>query len=125
MKPVCETVVKDILPAMRSIIATELQKQGLTQNQIAKKLFITQPAVSQYLKKARARNTQILSKNPQVHAILEKKAKQLAKKQVSKEELTIGLCDACRQILKTGIVCEFHRHTTKQLDKCSVCMKGH
>ncbi|MFB6203031.1 MAG: transcriptional regulator [Candidatus Nanohaloarchaea archaeon] len=50
-----EVVVDELLPAMRSIVASKLQQEyGLKQEQIADKLGVTQPAVSQYLSGTRA-----------------------------------------------------------------------
>jgi len=49
MKPFCEIIVAKILPAMRAIITKELmQTYGFNQTEVAQKLGITQPAISQY-----------------------------------------------------------------------------
>ena len=49
MKLYCEVVVGEILPALRALITYDLiQNSGMTQAQIAKKLGLTQPAISQY-----------------------------------------------------------------------------
>ncbi len=53
MRLACETVVNEILPALRSLIAQELQEKGYTQTEIADLLDVTQPAVSQYLNASR------------------------------------------------------------------------
>lgn len=49
----CEHVTYTVLPAVRAILAQELSAEGLTQNEIADALHITQPAVSQYLNRER------------------------------------------------------------------------
>jgi hypothetical protein len=45
----CETAVWQILPTIRSEVAKELTRLGLSQMEISERLGITQPAVSQYV----------------------------------------------------------------------------
>ncbi|MDD1721650.1 MAG: helix-turn-helix domain-containing protein [Euryarchaeota archaeon] len=52
----CETAVWHILPAIRSQVAKELVKFGLSQKDISERLGITQPAVSQYVTSKRGTN---------------------------------------------------------------------
>ena len=59
MKFPCEIIVWKVLPAIRSQLAVELAKQGLPQREIAKKLDITEAAVSQYINKKRAQEFKI------------------------------------------------------------------
>jgi uncharacterized protein len=55
MKLPCELMVEK-LPVLRALITYEIINTfGLTQEQAAKKLGITQPAVSQYIKGSRGR----------------------------------------------------------------------
>jgi len=56
MKTKCEVMVKDMLPSLRAMIAIELMGRGLSQTDIAKKLGVSQPAVSQYTKQLRGIN---------------------------------------------------------------------
>ncbi|MEM2539928.1 MAG: hypothetical protein QXX13_01540 [Candidatus Methanomethylicia archaeon] len=54
MRPLCETIVKDILPAFRALIARKLiEKYNFTQVEDAKKLETTQPAISYHLSSKR------------------------------------------------------------------------
>jgi len=49
-----EVIAEELLPAVRSIIASNLRRDyGLNQQEIAQKLDLTQPAVSQYLNEQR------------------------------------------------------------------------
>ncbi|MGZ4853234.1 MAG: transcriptional regulator [Halobacteriota archaeon] len=45
----CEAAVWQILPTIRSEVAKELTRLGLSQMRISERLGITQPAVSQYV----------------------------------------------------------------------------
>lgn len=59
----CEIAVRDILPAIRALIVIELHNRGLKQKEIAKLLRITQPAVSYYLNRRRAKRIRALESN--------------------------------------------------------------
>jgi len=48
-KAPCQTIVWDILPAIRAAIAAELVKNGVSQMDVARMLDATPSAVSQYL----------------------------------------------------------------------------
>lgn len=45
----CETIVWDLLPAIRAVIAGEMVKNGLSQKMVANLLNMAPSAVSQYL----------------------------------------------------------------------------
>ncbi len=53
MRPPCETIVKYILPMIRAFLAKELIESGLTQEEAAQKLGLTQSAISRYIKEQR------------------------------------------------------------------------
>ncbi|MEM0372687.1 MAG: ArsR family transcriptional regulator [archaeon] len=87
----CEAAVKQILPAVRSLLAEELSKE-MTQEQIAEALNLTQPAVSRYLKQSRG----VLARE-----LLKKKGvKQLIK--ITAEKVKRGgrveFCSLCKEI---------------------------
>ena len=69
-----EVVAEEVLPAIRKTIATRLMKEyGYTQEEIAVKLNVTQPAVSQYVQGKRA-NPEIVEKitgDPQIDIIID------------------------------------------------------
>ncbi len=61
MKLFCEVVV-EMLPSLRALVAEELMNEyKLSQKEIARRLFVTQPAVSQYLRNLRGGDRKILS----------------------------------------------------------------
>lgn len=61
MKLFCETIFDDTLPAVRAIITNEMIKTyGMNQFEVAQKLGITQPAVSQYLSGLRGKRVRQL-----------------------------------------------------------------
>ncbi len=95
MKVFCETVFQDILPAVRSIITNELIKiYGLTQEQAAKKLGITQPAVSQYLSGLRGKRVQQITSNQKLMECIKKIAAEIASGNLKLHE---KICSICRE----------------------------
>lgn len=54
MRPPCEEIFKDVLPTIRAILVKDLvERHDLNQVEVARRLGITQPAVSQYLRSLR------------------------------------------------------------------------
>lgn len=69
-----EVVSEELLPAVRKTIATRLMKEyGYTQEEIAVKLNVTQPAVSQYIQGKRADSNIVnkLKDDPQIDIIID------------------------------------------------------
>jgi len=89
MKLPCELMVEK-LPVLRALITNEIINTfGLTQEQAAKKLGITQPAVSQYLKGSRGRKSLADKK-------LRSEARKIAKEIMEgKNEFPKEVCSIC------------------------------
>jgi len=91
-----EVVTEELLPAIRSVMASRLQEEyGLNQYEIAEILEVTQPAVSQYLsqKRANQRIVKDLKDDPQTGILLNDATDKAAKEENFTEEL--------RQIITT------------------------
>jgi hypothetical protein len=99
MKLPCETIVWDILPNIRSELAKKLSEKGLSQKEIAKKLDITQAAVSQYVNKKRGYGVEF--KRDAVSAI-EKLVEDMIKGDVN---LTPRICEICMKVRAERTVC--------------------
>jgi len=85
-----EVVAEELLPAVRSIMASRLQEDyGLNQYDIAELLDVTQPAVSQYLnnKRAKKRIVDDLKDDPQTGILLNDAVNKAAKEESFTEEL--------------------------------------
>ncbi|QGA80682.1 transcriptional regulator [Candidatus Nanohalobium constans] len=90
MKFESEVVTEELLPAVRSVVASRLQDEyGLNQYEIADQLEVTQPAVSQYLnqKRANQRIVEDLKEDPQTGILLNDIADKVAKDESYVEEL--------------------------------------
>jgi len=101
MKTYCEIVVKYILPGIRAIIAKDLiEIYKLTQKEAAKRLGMTQPAISQYKKHLRGRRASILENDKEISEKISSLSKSLAERAVDTRKLKKEFCDICEFIRK-------------------------
>jgi predicted transcriptional regulator len=92
MKLFCEIIV-ELLPSLRALIAEELMNgYRLNQKEIAKRLFVTQPAISQYLRNLRGGERKLLDGSVQEIRNL---CSRLYNNEVGKEELLKELYNIC------------------------------
>lgn len=92
MKPPCETVVHDILPALRAgVVRILYDEYKMKQTEIASALGITQASVSLYLAGARAKERHI--------PLLRKRAQIIAEKvfmeRPPQAEVILTMCAVC------------------------------
>jgi len=101
MSTPCEGVARHILPLYRSFVAKELiEKYDYTQVRAAKKLGITQAAISQYL--SSKRGCRGISNYDEVAPLVQEAAVELAKRittnEMSLEEFSESFCELCRYL---------------------------
>lgn len=104
MKLMCEIIVKDILPALRALLAKNLMEEhDMTQKQAAEKLGMTQPAMSQYKNKLRGYKGQMLEQSEEVSVWVNRLCQKIVE---SKEsiELEEEFCKICTIIRKNGLL---------------------
>ncbi len=114
MKPFCEVVVSDVLPAIRALIAKNLLDLGLTQKEISEKLGITQPAVSQYLKQVRG-DMEII-KDKKILDDIKKFSIEIAADNLTPVQIHQRFCGICLCMRERGITCKLHVVTG-----CKIC----
>jgi len=102
MKPPCEVVVKEVLPAIRAMLVRELiGHHRLSQVEVADKLGITQPAVSQYLRMLRgAGRNRILLKTIENH--VQVFADDIACGKLKRKQIIERYCLICRAVGSGG-----------------------
>ncbi len=95
MRPPCEAVVKEVLPAIRAMLVRELiERHRLSQVEVAEKLGITQPAVSQYLRMLRgAGRHKALLKN--IEKRVQGLANDIASGKLKREQVIEHYCLIC------------------------------
>jgi len=98
LKPGCEAFAKKVVPVLRAKIAQSLATDfGMQQNEISKKLGVTQAAVSFYLGKERGSNSSLAKKFPDIDKTAKKMAKAL-KEGKGDKVMTDLMCELCRKI---------------------------
>ncbi|MCF2136944.1 MAG: hypothetical protein K9W43_06820 [Candidatus Thorarchaeota archaeon] len=119
MRPPCELVQKEFLPAFRSRLALALHERGLSQNQIARQMDITQAAVSKYL------NRPIVPTfgKSAIESGVQELIKIIEPQNARQDDMVKILCSTCMELRIGGDLCHRHRATVPQLGevKCKIC----
>lgn len=123
LKPPCVVVVRYILPAIRVLIARELvEKYGLKRIEVARKMGITPAAVTQYLEEVRGKTaTSIVESSEKATGIISQIAEALVKNEVSVHDVMVEICEICRVMRSSGLICEMHKETFPVLKGRSDC----
>jgi predicted transcriptional regulator len=103
MHPRCESVALHLLPAFRFIVAKELiEKYNFTQVATAKKLGVTQAAISQYIHSKRGGNYPENFKKfvPLVKKAAYEAANCLASEDGLEDEAVAVFCRLCRTVAR-------------------------
>ncbi|MHA1238363.1 MAG: transcriptional regulator [Candidatus Odinarchaeia archaeon] len=101
MKILCEIVSKNLFPIIRSILAqTLVKKYGLTQIETAKKLGVTQAAVSQYITSKRGAHSVPKDILALILPVTDKLASELINGKISKDEIASKFCEICSLLKK-------------------------
>jgi Predicted transcriptional regulator len=118
-----ELVVRNLYPAIRALIATELvRKYKFKQQDAAARLGVSQAAISYYLSQKRGA-AQSFIKSEFVKKSIDKFAEGIAMNKITEEELVIGLTKLIDYILSNRELCELHKKIERNLDvdKCHIC----
>ncbi len=97
----CEKFVNDYLPAIRAIIANKLIRFGLTQQEVADKLYLSQGGIALYKKQARGKKLNELGGKLKVKEKIEELAGKIISNDLKEEELEKEYCEICRSIFNS------------------------
>lgn len=124
MRPPCELITRYVLPAIRSLIAKELiEKHGFSQVAAAKKLGITQAAISQYLYSKRGKKClDKVGSFDEIRQLTEKIADGIAEDAMSDMEIMDQLCNICLSMRSRRLLCAIHKDLSELPDGCNFCM---
>ncbi|MBI4439953.1 transcriptional regulator [Candidatus Woesearchaeota archaeon] len=107
-----------IIPAVRKELVKAMRSMGLQQKEIAAKLGITEPAVSQYLGEKRGSEVKF-GKTLQLH--IGKEAEKIVNGSRSPMEV---IHDITSMLGVKKIMCDLHRGKSKKIQgKCDICFK--
>jgi len=124
MKPFCEIIVTDVLPALRALISKELaETYGFNQTEISKKLGITQPAISQYTRELRGYRVKLLRSNKKTMKAIKDLSKKIASGKVKPLEAHKKFCDICMTVRREKIICRLHEKIYPAMISCRTCLR--
>lgn len=121
MRPPCEIMSNQLLPALRALISYHLSKEyGFTQNRIADVLGVTQASVSRGLKQLDRFEKYF---TPAVKEAAKEFAEELRKGNQSLEERIKKICIFCQNQKIGGLLCRLHRTENPELQTCEICIR--
>ena len=108
MRPPCEEIVQQLLPAFRCLVAKELiEKHRLSQTEAARRLGTTQATISHYLASKRGfKDSERLRSMPGVMEAAVKVAKELVENQYSRQDFKSNFCKVCTALRGVKNLCE-------------------
>lgn len=123
LKPPCIIVVRYVLPAIRTLIAEELiERHGLRRSDVARKMGMTPAAVTQYLEGVRGGiATDLVKGSEEVAEMVSQTAEGLAKNEVSVCDVLDKMCEVCRAMRISGLLCEMHKEVLPALKGREEC----
>lgn len=121
-----EIVVESFLPTFRAMLATELDARGLTQQEIAGHLGVSQPAVSKYVA-GEVGVEQRFVDDPRTAETAERIAEGLVEGDLTGFDALAETLALVRSLEDRGPVCEIHEEEMPALQGlgCDLCVRGH
>ncbi|MDI6798661.1 MAG: helix-turn-helix domain-containing protein [Candidatus Aenigmarchaeota archaeon] len=108
MKPFCELIVASVLPGIRALITKDLIQQGFNQQEISKRLGITQPAISQYKRDLRGSSIKLLRSNKEVMSLIKSLSKNIARGDIEPRDIHLKMCEICLRLRRQRVICKLH-----------------
>jgi len=110
MRFVEELVVEEFLPTFRSMLAEALRERGLTQNEVADLLGISQSAVSKYVHGEVARNDRLLT-DRRMKDLVERLAGGLASGEMTRVQALVEAEVFVRQLEQGDVLAQLHEES--------------
>jgi len=118
-----ELASKSVIPAIRALIVKRLvEEHGLTQQEAAKLLGVTQPAVSKYLHQKRGAAIR-LGGIKEIERATGDIADLISSRKVPAIEVMSKIEAACEYVRKNRFMCDLHKRLEPGMDvnSCHVC----
>jgi len=107
---------------MRALIAKELMEtHGLTQEQTASKLGVSQAAVSQYRRELRGSRVKLLQKDKKILEQINNLAAFLVNESADSPKILGEVCSICRAVREKKLICSAHKSAMPSLKNCTSC----
>lgn len=123
--PPSQLVVDRFLPTFRAMLARRLADRGLTQEEIAANLGVTQASISAYVSGDRTGDERF-SSDPDTVATADRIADGLATDDLSGYEALDELVSLIRRLEDRGPICALHEEAMPELEGlgCDLCVRG-
>ncbi|MDQ2049553.1 thiamine-phosphate synthase family protein [Natronolimnohabitans sp. A-GB9] len=120
-----ELVVDRFLPTIRAMLATRLADRGMTQQEIAANLGVTQAAVSKYVSGESGGDDRFRD-HPETVAAVDRIADGLAGGEMDGYDALAELLSLIRSLEDRGPICELHEEEMPALRGlgCDLCVRG-
>lgn len=120
-----EIVVEDVLPTLRVLLARKLADHGLTQQEVAAHLGVTQAAVSTYISGDPPVEARIAD-HPRTVETVESVAAGLAGGEMDGYDALAAVLELVRAFEDRGPICELHEEAMPELEGlgCDLCVRG-
>ncbi len=118
-----ELASKSVIPAIRALVVKRLvEEHGMTQQEAAKLLGVTQPAVSKYLHEKRGAAIK-LKGIKEVDQATGEIAQLVSTQKVPQIEVMSKIEAACDYVRRNRYMCDLHKklEPTMDVDSCHVC----
>jgi len=118
-----ELASKSVIPAIRALIVKRLvEEHGMTQQEAAKLLGVTQPAVSKYLHQKRGAAIR-LNGIMEIDRATNEIANMVSSKKVKPLDVMSRIEAACEFVRKNRYMCDLHKRLEPGIDvnSCHVC----
>ena len=118
-----ELASKSVIPAIRALVVKRLvEEHGMTQQQAAKLLGVTQPAVSKYLHQKRGAAIR-LGGIKEIDRATGDIADMVSSRKVKPVEVMSKIEAACDYVRKNRYMCDLHKRLEPGMDteSCHVC----
>jgi len=118
-----ELASKSVIPAIRALIVKRLvEEHGMTQQEAAKLLGVTQPAVSKYLHQKRGAAIR-LNGIVEIDRATNEIANMVSSKKVKPLDVMSRIEAACEFVRKNRYMCDLHKRLEPGIDvnSCHVC----
>ncbi|MEE9405914.1 MAG: helix-turn-helix domain-containing protein [Candidatus Aenigmarchaeota archaeon] len=102
MKNFFDTMILDILPSLRAVMAKKLMENGFSQKEIGELLGLSQSAISHYKRDVRGYRKDAIEGNPKLLDRVNSLVREIASARMSPKDANLKLFDICREMIESS-----------------------